>query len=93
MHSVALEKTFLMMCLYLLLLLISQNLLFTSTAENSSIKVVDFGFARVLAADNPTLTTPCFTLGYAAPEVLTTRGDHGYTQACDLWSLGVVLVS
>ena len=70
----------------------SQNLLFATTGENSSIKVVDFGFARVHAGENPTLTTPCYTLAYAAPEVLSTRQDHGYTEACDLWSLGVILV-
>lgn len=39
--------------------------------------------------------TPCFTLDYAAPEVLRQAmpGDGvGYDESCDLWSLGVVLV-
>ncbi|KAK3919556.1 Ribosomal protein S6 kinase alpha-5 [Frankliniella fusca] len=46
-----------------------ENLLFTDTSENSDIKIVDFGFAR-LKQEKEVLTTPCFTLHYAAPEVL-----------------------
>lgn len=69
-----------------------QNLLFTSEDDEASLKVVDFGFARVLPEAPSTLTTPCYTLAYAAPEVLSTKND-GYTEACDLWSLGVILVS
>ncbi|ESO00961.1 hypothetical protein HELRODRAFT_82648, partial [Helobdella robusta] len=37
------------------------------------------------------LKTPCFTLYYAAPEVLS-KG-RSYDESCDLWSLGVILVS
>ena len=40
--------------------------------------------------------TPCFTLQYAAPEVLEdafSNGTDGYDENCDLWSLGVILVS
>ena len=71
-----------------------QNILFSDDGEDAIIKVVDFGFARLLSSDeSKTLTTPCYTLAYAAPEVLSTRQNHGYTEACDLWSLGVILVS
>jgi serine/threonine protein kinase len=41
------------------------------------------------------MMTPCFTLYYAAPEVLkqTLAGsNNGYDEGCDLWSLGVILV-
>ena len=96
-----------------------QNLLFTDTSENSDIKIVDFGFAR-LKQEKELLTTPCFTLHYAAPEVLKqafvsaaannnsnntsldSKGGNvmhhsppseGYDENCDLWSLGVILVS
>ncbi|XP_050567267.1 ribosomal protein S6 kinase alpha-5 isoform X2 [Cygnus atratus] len=34
------------------------------------------------------LKTPCFTLHYAAPELLN---HNGYDESCDLWSLGVIL--
>ncbi|XP_077179600.1 ribosomal protein S6 kinase alpha-5 isoform X2 [Paroedura picta] len=38
--------------------------------------------------DNQPLKTPCFTLHYAAPELLN---HNGYDESCDLWSLGVIL--
>ncbi|XP_031357629.1 ribosomal protein S6 kinase alpha-5-like [Photinus pyralis] len=66
-----------------------ENLLFTTDEEDAEIKVVDFGFAR-LKQEKEVLHTPCFTLHYAAPEVL--NGDpQGYDENCDLWSLGVIL--
>lgn len=66
-----------------------ENLLFTSDDDLAEIKIVDFGFAR-LKKEKEQLHTPCFTLHYAAPEVL--NGDpEGYDESCDLWSLGVIL--
>ncbi|XP_072564659.1 ribosomal protein S6 kinase alpha-5-like [Paramormyrops kingsleyae] len=65
-----------------------ENLLFTDNGEASEIKVIDFGFARLKPPDNQLLKTPCFTLQYAAPEVLK---YDGYDESCDLWSLGVIL--
>ncbi|KAI4472089.1 ribosomal protein s6 kinase [Holotrichia oblita] len=66
-----------------------ENLLFTCNKDNAEIKIVDFGFARLKQEKEP-LHTPCFTLHYAAPEVLS--GDpSGYDENCDLWSLGVIL--
>jgi ribosomal protein S6 kinase alpha-5 len=67
-----------------------ENLLFTSRADDATLKVIDFGFACVLP-ETRTLTTPCYTLAYAAPEVLSTRPGGGYNDSCDLWSLGVIL--
>lgn len=66
-----------------------ENLVFTSTDDDAEIKIIDFGFARLKQEREP-LHTPCFTLHYAAPEVL--KGDpEGYDENCDLWSLGVIL--
>ncbi len=76
------------MCVY-----VSQNLLFSDIGENAVLKVVDFGFAHLLSDESKMLTMPCYTLTYAAPEVLSTRHNGGYTEACDLWSIGVILVS
>ena len=70
-----------------------QNLLFVDDSNDAELKVVDFGFARFKG--NQPLQTPCFTLSYAAPEVLkhaTNEAINGYDEACDIWSLGVILV-
>lgn len=66
-----------------------QNVLFADEGEDSVLKVIDFGFARLCPAGSAPLQTPCFTLQYAAPELFHSTG---YDQACDLWSLGVILV-
>ncbi|XP_037499169.1 ribosomal protein S6 kinase alpha-5 isoform X2 [Rhipicephalus sanguineus] len=73
-----------------------ENLLFTDNSDNAVIKVVDFGFARLKPQDNQLMKTPCFTLSYAAPEVLQqarpgNNAAAGYNESCDLWSLGVIL--
>uniref|UniRef100_A0ACB8G549 Ribosomal protein S6 kinase alpha-5 n=1 Tax=Sphaerodactylus townsendi TaxID=933632 RepID=A0ACB8G549_9SAUR len=65
-----------------------ENLLFSDESDNSEIKIIDFGFARLKPPDNQPLKTPCFTLHYAAPELLN---HNGYDESCDLWSLGVIL--
>ncbi|KAF4084002.1 hypothetical protein AMELA_G00123790 [Ameiurus melas] len=65
-----------------------ENLLFTDESESSEIKIIDYGFARLKPPDNQLLKTPCFTLQYAAPEILK---YGGYDESCDLWSLGVIL--
>ena len=75
-----------------------QNILFCETSDDSELKVVDFGFAGLRPrAGDAGLHTPCFSLPYAAPEVLNQIqvgvgvGD-GYNESCDLWSLGVIMV-
>lgn len=62
-----------------------ENMLFVSKNSNE-LKIVDFGFATDCTGLG--MNTPCFTLGYAAPEMLF---GTSYTEACDLWSLGVIL--
>ncbi|XP_034948396.1 ribosomal protein S6 kinase alpha-5-like isoform X2 [Chelonus insularis] len=66
-----------------------ENLVYANASENSPVKIVDFGFARLKRACEP-LHTPCFTLPYAAPEILARQG---YDESCDLWSLGAILYS
>lgn len=78
-----------------------QNILFESSEPTSNLKIIDFGFscrkpdtaAFGEQSASKALKTPCFTLNYAAPEVLDTAYDSsGYNEMCDLWSLGVILV-
>ncbi|XP_032678914.1 ribosomal protein S6 kinase alpha-5-like isoform X2 [Odontomachus brunneus] len=64
-----------------------ENIVFAHKGEDSPVKIVDFGFARIKRSCEP-LRTPCFTLPYAAPEVMT---GQGYDEGCDLWSLGAIL--
>lgn len=55
-----------------------ENLLYTSTAEDARLKLVDFGFAMKLQEkDGGTIhTDPCGTASYMAPEILCNR-PHG----------------
>lgn len=63
-----------------------ENVMFADK-NASTLKVIDFGFACVNNT-KAMMSTKCFTLEYAAPEVVTGKK---YTESCDLWSLGVIL--
>jgi p90 ribosomal S6 kinase len=65
------------------------NILYADDSGNpATLRIIDFGFAKQLRADNGLLTTPCYTANFVAPEVLKRQG---YDAACDVWSLGVLL--
>ncbi|KAH0631187.1 hypothetical protein JD844_005389 [Phrynosoma platyrhinos] len=65
------------------------NILYVDESGNpESIRICDFGFAKQLRADNGLLMTPCYTANFVAPEVLKRQG---YDEACDIWSLGILL--
>ncbi|XP_011876949.1 PREDICTED: ribosomal protein S6 kinase alpha-5 isoform X2 [Vollenhovia emeryi] len=64
-----------------------ENIVYVHQGEDSSVKIVDFGFARMKNSCEP-LHTPCFTLPYAAPEVVA---NQEYDESCDMWSLGTIL--
>ncbi|KAL0109706.1 hypothetical protein PUN28_014617 [Cardiocondyla obscurior] len=64
-----------------------ENIVYVHPGEDSSVKIVDFGFARMKNSCEP-LHTPCFTLPYAAPEVVA---NQEYDESCDMWSLGTIL--
>lgn len=53
-----------------------------------SLRLCDFGFAKQSRAENGLLMTPCYSANFVAPEVLKRQG---YDEACDIWSLGVLL--
>ncbi|XP_028159028.1 ribosomal protein S6 kinase alpha-5-like [Ostrinia furnacalis] len=73
-----------------------ENILLTSSRlSEAKVKVVDFGFARRAPEcdERQRMMTPCFSLPYAAPEVVSRARSStapGYGPAVDLWSLGVI---
>ncbi|KAG8197930.1 hypothetical protein JTE90_020308 [Oedothorax gibbosus] len=65
------------------------NILFTgASCDPMSLRICDFGFAKQMKAENGLLMTPCYTANFAAPEVLK---KQGYDEACDIWSMGIIL--
>ena len=64
-----------------------QNIFLESKMSNSSIKVGDFGFAKMFHTPK-SLNQRCGTPSYVAPEILK---NQPYDQSCDMWSMGVVL--
>lgn len=65
------------------------NILYADQSENPQcLRVCDFGFAKQIRAENGLLMTPCYTANFVAPEVLKRQG---YDEACDIWSMGVLL--
>ena len=63
-----------------------ENFLFLTPADDSPIKIIDFGLSRHDDVNNGVMNTRVGTPYYVAPEVL----KQEYTKACDCWSLGVI---
>lgn len=64
-----------------------ENILYESKAPDSPLKLIDFGFAKVWDPSTM-MQASCGSIAYVSPDVL--RGQ-GYTNQCDLWSLGVIV--
>jgi calcium/calmodulin-dependent protein kinase I len=64
-----------------------ENLILMSDDDDACLKIADFGLAAKLSPEVKSLTNPCGTPGYAAPEII--RGN-GYSKPVDMWALGVV---
>ncbi|XP_054717098.1 ribosomal protein S6 kinase 2 beta-like [Uloborus diversus] len=65
------------------------NIMFADQSGSpESLRICDFGFAKQIRAENGLLMTPCYTANFVAPEVLK---KQGYDEACDIWSMGVLL--
>jgi len=71
-----------------------ENFMLTSPPEESlaglaraSLKAIDFGLSRRFVPGTLMRTFAC-TAAYVAPEILV---GQGYTEACDMWSIGVLL--
>ena len=63
-----------------------ENILFSNVADDSSLKLIDFGLSKVLDGDK-NLKGAVGTTFYMAPEVIT----GAYNEKCDIWACGVIL--
>lgn len=64
-----------------------ENFLYESKEDKAPLKLIDFGFAKVW--DPSTLMmASCGSIAYVSPDVLKCQG---YTNKCDMWSLGVIV--
>lgn len=64
-----------------------ENVLYISPSDDSQLVIADFGIAKELKSGDDLIFKAAGSLGYVAPEVLTTSG-HG--KPCDIWSVGVI---
>eukprot|EP00698_Gefionella_okellyi_P017356 TRINITY_DN505_c0_g1_i3.p1 TRINITY_DN505_c0_g1~~TRINITY_DN505_c0_g1_i3.p1 ORF type:complete len:578 (-),score=120.79 TRINITY_DN505_c0_g1_i3:256-1989(-) len=68
-----------------------ENILLAKKEDVTSVKISDFGLARIFG-DNEAMKTMCGTPQYLAPEVLASQKTQStYSKAIDCWSLGVIL--
>lgn len=67
-----------------------ENCIYSTAAEDSALKITDFGLAALLPPENERLFDRHLvgTPGYIAPEILT---NYEYSPASDLWAAGVIL--
>jgi calcium-dependent protein kinase len=63
-----------------------ENFLFLTEADDSPIKIIDFGLSRHDTQNFGVMKTKVGTPYYVAPEVL----NREYTKSCDIWSIGVI---
>lgn len=63
-----------------------ENFVFSNTSPDAEIKIIDFGLS-IKAVKEVQIKDIVGTPFYVAPEVL----EGEYTNACDIWSLGVIL--
>lgn len=63
-----------------------ENVLMVSKAEDSDVKIVDFGLSKMIGP-NQLCNEPFGTLSYVAPEVLQQKP---YGKAVDVWSIGIL---
>eukprot|EP00873_Tetraselmis_striata_P002736 jgi/Tetstr1/423000/TSEL_013776.t1 len=66
-----------------------ENLVLSCSFDPSSVKIVNFGLAGKISAQNPFLTESCGTPAYAAPEVL--KRNPAYGSSPDVWSVGCLV--
>jgi calcium-dependent protein kinase len=64
-----------------------ENILFSNLADDSSLKLIDFGLSKVLSGEKDTMHGAVGTTFYMAPEVIS----GNYNEKCDVWACGIML--
>ncbi|RLN61319.1 hypothetical protein BBJ28_00005326 [Nothophytophthora sp. Chile5] len=64
-----------------------ENLMLTSKSRGAEVKIIDFGLAKLLDADDKTASF-LGTRGYLAPEMLQRQA---YSRSVDMWALGIIV--
>eukprot|EP01068_Selenidium_serpulae_P010254 Selendium_serpulae@DN5415_c0_g1_i2.p1 len=65
-----------------------ENWLYSTPEADAQIRLIDFGFSRFWSpVESMRMHLACGTLSYVSPDTL----KGGYTNACDNWSLGVIV--
>jgi calcium-dependent protein kinase len=71
-----------------------ENFIFEGKAQDSNLKLIDFGLSSKYGSSLRRMSTMVGTPYYIAPEVLNqteaVTASRGYTNACDCWSIGVI---
>ena len=57
--------------------------------KDGHVKLIDFGFAKILKNIQDRTYTNCGTPGYCAPEVMLP--SIGHTYKADIWSIGILI--
>lgn len=65
-----------------------ENFLYESEEDGAELKLIDFGFAKVWNNPSRLMFSPCGSISYVSPDILSAQG---YTNKCDIWSLGVII--
>lgn len=73
-----------------------QNIFIVSRSPSWNVRIGDFGISKRVQENETALRTMTGTQAYMAPEMFPFMMDdkeeeHAYTQAVDLWALGIVL--
>lgn len=70
-----------------------QNVVYSSPSGDNELKLIDFGFSRMLGPDEAPLQEVLGTLRYMAPELFQVNSGaaESYSEKCDIWSLGICI--
>lgn len=64
-----------------------ENFLYDTEEKDAVLKLIDFGFAKIWDPATVMMAS-CGSVAYVSPDVLSGKG---YTNKCDMWSLGVIV--